>query len=153
MAEGAHLRATLGPHARRASFHLFRLQRQAPRRDARFVDGRVARALPARARPLRQGRLLGRRRALSYVGVLWLNNRYFSDDDVLRENSGLTRDPKARPEMQFGAECTGVYYPRLLRDGWSLIQRDNAGRWNSWTVFEKPVGRDWTLRKIAHEQV
>src|SRR5262245_26767135 len=78
----------------------------------------------------------------------WLNNRYFSDDDVLRENSGLKRDPKARPDMQFGAECTGVYYPRLLRDGWRLVERHNVGRWNSWTAFEKPLGKDWTLRKI-----
>ncbi|MGH6951717.1 MAG: hypothetical protein ACREH4_12650 [Vitreimonas sp.] len=86
-------------------------------------------------------------------GSYWLNNRYFSDDDVLRENSGMVRDPNARPDMQFGAECTGVYYPRLLRDGWRLVERHSVGRWNSWTAFEKPLGRDWTLRKIAHEQV
>jgi hypothetical protein len=55
--------------------------------------------------------------------------------------------------MQFGAECTGVYYPRLLRDGWKLVEHDGAGRWNSWTVFEKSLARDWVLRKIAHEQV
>lgn len=84
----------------------------------------------------------------------WLNNRYHNEaEDVLRENSGLVRDPSARPDRQFGAECTGVYYPRLIRDGWTLIEHDNAGRWNSWTIFEKPLTRDWTLRKIAHEQV
>jgi hypothetical protein len=55
--------------------------------------------------------------------------------------------------MQFGAECTGVYYPRLLRDGWSLVERAEAGRWNAWTFFEKPLADGWTLRKIAHEQV
>lgn len=82
----------------------------------------------------------------------WLNNRYAREEDLLRDNSGLKRDA-ARPQRQFGAECTGVYYPRLLRDGWTLIERDTAGRWNSSTVFEKPLANDWTLRKLAHEQV
>src|SRR5262249_2029749 len=86
-------------------------------------------------------------------GAYWLNNRYFSDDDVLRDNSGLVREPNARPAMQFGAECTGVYYPRLRRDGWRLIERAEIGRWNAWTIFERPLGQGWTLRKIAHEQV
>jgi len=86
-------------------------------------------------------------------GSYWLNNRFHSDEDILRENSGLKLNPKARPEMQFGAECTGVYYPRLLRDGWTLIERDKHARWNAWTIFEKPLAGGWTLRKIAHEQV
>jgi hypothetical protein len=86
-------------------------------------------------------------------GSYWLNDRYASDENILRANSGLTRDPNARPEQQFGAECTGVFYPRLLRDGWSLIERDRSQRWNTWTIFEKPLAKGWTLRKIAHEQV
>jgi hypothetical protein len=83
----------------------------------------------------------------------WLNNRCWEGGDVLRENSGLTRDPSARPEQQFGAECTGVYYPRLLRDGWTLVERGCSDRWNGWTIFDKKLARDWTLRKIANEQV
>lgn len=83
----------------------------------------------------------------------WLNNRYWSEGDIMRENSGLVRDPEARPERQFGAECTGVYYPRLLRDGWKLVERDRSDRWNGWTIFDKPLTHDWTLRKIANEQV
>lgn len=82
-----------------------------------------------------------------------LNNRYHREEDILRDNSGLKLNPAARPEKQFGAECTGVYYPRLLRDGWSLIEHDREARWNSWTIFEKPLAHGWTLRKIAHEQV
>ncbi|OQW60380.1 MAG: hypothetical protein A4S17_00345 [Proteobacteria bacterium HN_bin10] len=83
----------------------------------------------------------------------WQNNRYFGDDDILRHNSGLIRDSDARPAQQFGAECTGVYYPRLLRDGWTLVERDRSDRWNKWTIFDKPLARDWVLRKIANEQV
>lgn len=83
----------------------------------------------------------------------WLNNRYWGEDDIMRENSGLVRDPGARPEHLFGAECTGVYYPRLMRDGWSLIERDRSDRWNGWTIFDKPLAHDWVLRKTANEQV
>lgn len=83
----------------------------------------------------------------------WLNNRYWGEGDTVRECSGLIRDPAARPEHQFGAECTGVYYPRLMRDGWTLVERDRSDRWNGWSIFEKPLARDWILRKIANEQV
>jgi hypothetical protein len=83
----------------------------------------------------------------------WQNNRYFGEDDTLRHNSGLIRDSDARPAQQFGAECTGVYYPRLLRDGWTLVERDRSDRWTKWTIFDKPLVRDWVLRKIANEQV
>ena len=83
----------------------------------------------------------------------WLNDRYFFEDNILRHKSGLARDPSGRPAQQFGAECTGVYYPRLLRDGWTLVERAEIGRWNSQTVFDKPLMDGWTLRKIAHEQV
>jgi hypothetical protein len=86
-------------------------------------------------------------------GAYWLNDRYFSDESILRFNSGMTRDPNGRPSIQFGAECTGVYYPRLLRDGWTLVERADAGRWNAWTLFDKPLADGWVLRKIAHQQV
>jgi hypothetical protein len=53
----------------------------------------------------------------------------------------------------FGGECPGVYYPRLLRDGWTLVERIVAGPLEAVTVFEKPIARGWILRKLAHEQV
>ena len=39
-----------------------------------------------------------------------------------------------------------VYYNRLERDGWTLLNRDFHGA----AVFEKPVGKSWTLRKLAY---
>ena len=45
-----------------------------------------------------------------------------------------------------------MYYPRLLRDGWALAG-ERGNRMDSATIFERPLGHGWTLRKIAHEQV
>lgn len=83
----------------------------------------------------------------------WFNNRYFDPNlDTLRHESGLQRDDAWRPAQRFGAECTGVYYPRLMRDGWRLLEHAEAGAWNSSTLFEKPLTNGWILRKYATEQ-
>lgn len=83
----------------------------------------------------------------------WINDRYFVRRNVLRHTSGLTRDEAYRPERNYGAECTGVYYPRLIRDGWTLVEQAEWGQWHAQTIFEKKLTNDWVLRKIAHEQV
>jgi len=83
----------------------------------------------------------------------WLNDRHFNEKYTLKKDSKLACDRQARPEHQFGSECTGVYYPRLLRSGWKLMERAQQGKWHSKTVFEKPLSNGWVLRKIAHEQV
>jgi hypothetical protein len=81
----------------------------------------------------------------------WLNDRYFSKDKILQHTPALQRRDDYAPP-RFGAECTGVYYPRLLRDGWTLIERRGA-KFDQVTVFEKSLPNGWTLRKTAHEQV
>ncbi|HIC80153.1 MAG TPA: hypothetical protein EYH07_04920 [Kiloniellaceae bacterium] len=86
-------------------------------------------------------------------GTYWLNDRHFAERDVLRKSSRLLRDESYRPEPSYGAECTGVYYPRLLRDGWRLTERSERGKWNAESIFEKNLPKGWVLRKIAHEQV
>ena len=44
----------------------------------------------------------------------WLNDRYFSPKGILRNSPELTRNDKYSPTEKFGAECTGVYYNRLI---------------------------------------
>jgi len=83
----------------------------------------------------------------------WLNDRYFTREKILREVSEVHRDPSYQPEGDYGAEDTGVYYRRLLRDGWSMGEQINKGKWNSITIFDKPLSKGWTLRKMAHEQI
>lgn len=79
----------------------------------------------------------------------WLNGCH----TLLQDHRLLNRDEKYRPQTGFGAECLGVYYPRLLRDGWRLTGRLANGIHDQMHVFEKLLGAGWTLRKYAHTGV
>jgi len=81
----------------------------------------------------------------------WLNDGY--GHRAMQESTSLVRDTSFVPPGGFGGECPGVYYPRLLRDGWRLVDRIDNGRSESITVFEKQASFGWVLRKLAHEQV
>jgi hypothetical protein len=83
----------------------------------------------------------------------WLNNSCFSRGRILLESREVSRVDGYSPATKFGAEDTGVYYPRLLRDGWTLVERRENGKWNAEAIFEKRIDDRWTLRKIAHEEV
>ncbi len=83
--------------------------------------------------------------------TFWLNDGYgheqlFSCSEVKRA------DPYNLPN-QYGGECLNVYYNRLQRDSWILKIRSEKGKWNSETLFEKELVKNWLLRKICHEQV
>ncbi len=77
--------------------------------------------------------------------TFWLNGCHF----LVREDAKLEEDTKYRPQGGFGAECPGVYYPRLLRDGWTLAMNVGTGGVSPCTVFEKPLPHGWILRKFA----
>ncbi|PSN07402.1 hypothetical protein C7293_30625 [filamentous cyanobacterium CCT1] len=81
----------------------------------------------------------------------WLNDGY--GHEVLHNSSALQRDTQYRPEGGQGGECLSVYYPRLLRDGWTWVDRIKIRKWQDKDIFEKPIGHGWTLRKIAHAEV
>jgi hypothetical protein len=83
----------------------------------------------------------------------WLNDRYFTPGRNLKQSSEVKRDDAYVPEGDFGAEDTGVYYRRLIRDGWTLVNHEQKGKWNSETIFIKTMPKGWELKKIAHEQV
>jgi hypothetical protein len=81
----------------------------------------------------------------------WLNDG--CGHSTLRTAKALKRDLKFQPADYFGGECPGVYYPRLLRDGWKLLEQVNFAKWKDFHVFEKPLDHGWVLRKIAHSEV
>lgn len=81
----------------------------------------------------------------------WLNDG--SGHRVMRTSSEVRPDPDWTPEQRFGGECPGVYYPRLIRDGWTLRERITLSPRASFTVFDKPLKHGWLLRKVAHEQL
>lgn len=83
----------------------------------------------------------------------WLNDRYFTNKRILKQSAEVQRNASYYPEGAFGAECTGVYYRRLIRDGWNLIKSAQKAKWEAVTIFEKSLPKGWVLRKIAHEQV
>lgn len=83
----------------------------------------------------------------------WLNDRYFMSGKTLKQSGEVQLNEKYIPEGEYGAEDTGVYYRRLQRDGWKLVNRIEKGKWDVVTIFEKHLSKGWVLRKIAHEQV
>lgn len=83
--------------------------------------------------------------------MFWLNDGW--GHTPLRQAKLLHRDNHFTPATYYGGECLGVYYPRLLRDGWSLVERVEVGQWKDYTVFEKTAWAGWILRKIAHAEV
>lgn len=82
-------------------------------------------------------------------GSYWLN---FGQPTSNGRTPGDLRQVEEPPfDMYFGGECPGVYYPRLIRDGWTLMSRSRDSRDNCVTHFEKQLPKGWTLRKHAHE--
>lgn len=82
----------------------------------------------------------------------WLNDGYGHFE--LESTTEVVRgDPRAYAP-RWGGECPGVYFNRLLRDGWHM--RDDLSlrsRSESLDVFDKPLAHGWTLRKIAHGMI
>jgi hypothetical protein len=83
-------------------------------------------------------------------GSYWLNDGY--GHSVLHDTRELKRDLKFRPSGQKGGECLSVYYPRLIRDGWIPVDRENEDQWKGGDFFERPLEKGWVLRKIAHAE-
>ena len=69
----------------------------------------------------------------------WLNDGY--GHEVLHDHSKLKRAQKYPWHEYYGGECTGVYYIRLQRDGWTMLRGSPD---DSTTIFEKRVSAQWT---------
>lgn len=81
----------------------------------------------------------------------WLNNGY--GHEKLADTSELTSTDPPEGLQYFGGECPTVYYNRLMRARWLCSGRIENGRHDGRTIFEKPLPRGWTFRKICHEQI
>lgn len=79
----------------------------------------------------------------------WLNSPPFGDAAEPREPKKFRKDPVAPFQENFGGECPGVYYPRLQRDGWEMINDVHPA--NGYTLFQKPLTKGWLLKKKANE--
>lgn len=81
----------------------------------------------------------------------WLNDRY--GHSTLMNTGAVQRDTNWHPSANHGGECPGVYYPRLARDGWTMKEMVQLGKWKDKVIFEKECAAGWVLRKIAHAEV
>lgn len=79
----------------------------------------------------------------------WLNGG--CSNVPLRDDSGLKCSTEYPWPVRYGSECTSVYYPRLIRDGWSELPHKREAKWNTFMLFEKRINEEWTINKIAHE--
>ena len=87
-------------------------------------------------------------------GKYWLNEGHLrGEHKVLQDTTKVIRDPDYDPDEDYGGECLGVYYHRLLRDGWKLVERRNMGKRKHEDLFEKKIDKSWALRKIAHSEI
>ena len=99
--------------------------------------------------------LLGKGDCWQGGGLFTSNARYWLNGCghfVVADSRELRPDPKFRPPAHYGAECPGVYYVRLQRDGWTLKECLSRIVGDACTVFEKPLPAGWILRKYAHAQ-
>lgn len=81
----------------------------------------------------------------------WLNDG--SGHTSLRNSGEVRPDTAFHPSESFGGECPGVYYPRLLRDGWTMVRHESLAKWKDRDIFEKRLRCGWVLRKIAHAEI
>ena len=81
----------------------------------------------------------------------WLNGG--QGHTTLQDSREVRRDSTFTPSANYGAECKGVYYLRLLRDGWKLVKQVNESKWRDVDVFEKSLRGGWVLRKFAHAEI
>lgn len=78
----------------------------------------------------------------------WLNEG-FTPHSVLRDSSEVVEDTNAGPPLYFGGECPHVYYNRLLRDGWEMLDIE-ADHGRATTIFEKRISPSAVMRKLCH---
>lgn len=81
----------------------------------------------------------------------WLNDGY--GQTPLEIPSGLKRAQEYPGYENYGGECPGVYYLRLIRDGWRYADEVKSGKYESVSIFEKRFAVQWTLRKFAHATI
>jgi hypothetical protein len=65
----------------------------------------------------------------------------------------LTEESDYPVEESYGGECPGIYYIRLQRDGWKLLQPDSLTPHERVTVFEKELPHGWVLEMTAHATI
>ncbi len=88
-------------------------------------------------------------------GGLWTSNSTYwvNGGSTYFESTEVKRDHQFKPQRNYGSECTGVYYLRLIRDGWVLMDQIRDSKSHRIDLFRKNVDNTWQLQKFAHAGV
>ena len=73
---------------------------------------------------------------------VWLNSTPVHRHRCAGRRSKFNVSEEFPFEEYYGGEDAGVYFPRLLRDGWEMIDDDDHQ-----TVFAKKLTESWTIQK------
>jgi len=87
-----------------------------------------------------------------FGGGLWKDNTHYwlNDGDLKARNVSsevLRVDSMSLPAGRVSGECPGVYFNRLLRDGWKYFHTVEVSRAQSEALFQKPVSDNIVLQK------
>ena len=76
----------------------------------------------------------------------WLNDRFFTEKPEQRKTSRMKvlTGKGAYPPVTDNGECLGIYFRRLLRDGWVAQATPKQG-----VEFRKPLNANWALVKVV----
>ncbi|HSH03868.1 MAG TPA: hypothetical protein VLL52_15235 [Anaerolineae bacterium] len=93
-----------------------------------------------------------------YGGGLFLDNQHYwlhagYNPRPPKDDTQLTCVANYPTQANSGGPYPGVYYPRLIRDGWRLIKHDDSRYQHTIDTFDKPLFAGWHLRKLVHSQV
>ena len=83
----------------------------------------------------------------------WLNDGPHLKHILQDKHFRIRFDTKFSPKEWYGNESPGIYYLRLMRDGWEKISDSSHGEWHDITIFEKKLSQKSVLRKICHSQL
>ncbi len=81
----------------------------------------------------------------------WLNDGY--GHEVMQNSSEVVINPNYSPPYQYGGECLHVYYNKLQRDGWTLIEDLAKAKLRHDVIFEKVLPKQWKLLKVCHSEI
>ena len=81
----------------------------------------------------------------------WLNDGH--GHKSLLASNGVERDQIFKPANYFGGECLNVYFPRLIRDGYTMKESAEVNDRHGFVDFEKALPKGWSLRKRVHSDI
>ncbi len=91
-------------------------------------------------------------------GGLFLDNfTYWHHNIACEDATQLSQDIRPTEHAinfkSYGDSDRTIYFNRLIRDGWKIINRDRLAQDISTAIFEKQLNSNWIIQKICHTQM